>query len=433
MSKSLYTLLFALILLSIGCEVGAERPTLTGNPPAEVVIPQTDPDPEIDAALKTIARMPNSPLAYNNLAILHIKNARRTGDVGLYKNAEAALLKALEVAPEDGGTRKLRAALHLTFHRFPEALELASQLKKEYPTDAFIYGVLTDANLELGRYDEAVQAAQQMVDLRPNSSSYARVAKLRSLYGDHPGSVEMYRTAARTTDPADKEGQSWCLVQLGDEYFRNGKLAEAEKVYDEALANMPDYHMAVAAKGKLLAAKGDLAGGEELLARLLQKVPNVDTAIVLGDIYSKKGDGERAKTQYELAVAMDQKIGTNNDQKRIALLWADQGVRLNEAVEIAVRESAVRNDIYTLDALAWALYKSGRNTEAKEAITKATRLKGSEAKMLYHAGMIENALGNRAEAVKHLSAALKRNPSFDVIQADIARQTLDELKGTGRT
>jgi len=391
-------------------------------------MPNSDPDPEIDAALKAVERMPDSPLAYNQLAVLHIRNARRTGDVALYKRAEAAVEKGLAAAPNDPATRKLRAALHLTFHRFPEALELANQLKQEFPSDAFIYGVLTDANLELGRYDEAVAMAQSMVDLKPNNASYSRVAKLRSLYGDHEGSVEMYKTAARTTDPLDKEGQSWCLVQLGDELFRHGKLAEAEKVYDEALANLPDYHMAVAAKGRVRAALGDLAGGEAMLAQLLERVPNVDTAILLGDIYAKQGNAEAAKRQYELAVAMDQKIGTNNDQKRLALMWADQGVRLDEAVEIAKRESATRNDIYTLDALAWALYKSGKPEEAKEAAAKATRLKGTEAKMLYHAGMIENALGNRAEAKKHLSAALKMNPAFDILHGDTARQTLAELK-----
>ncbi len=42
----------------------------------------------------------------------------------------------------------------------------------------------------------------------------------------------------------------------------------------------------------------------------------------------------------------------------------------------------------------------------------------------YHAGMIEQALGNRRDAAKHLQLALKINPSFDILQADVARQTL---------
>ena len=47
---------------------------------------------------------------------------------------------------------------------------------------------------------------------------------------------------------------------------------------------------------------------------------------------------------------------------------------------------------------------------------------------MYHAGMIEKDLGNRAEAKKWLAAALKINPTFDLLQAENARRALSELK-----
>ncbi|MCV4640225.1 hypothetical protein OFB62_33500, partial [Escherichia coli] len=75
--------------------------------------------------------------------------------------------------PNDPWAKKLQASLSLTFHRFANGLELANRLLKEFPDDPFVYGVLADANTELGNYPEAVAAAQKMVDLRPNSSSYA--------------------------------------------------------------------------------------------------------------------------------------------------------------------------------------------------------------------------------------------------------------------
>ena len=40
-----------------------------------------------------------------------------------------------------------------------EGLEAGKALQKEFPDDAFVYGVLTDANAELGNYDAAVDAA----------------------------------------------------------------------------------------------------------------------------------------------------------------------------------------------------------------------------------------------------------------------------------
>ncbi len=391
-------------------------------------LPADTNDKEISDVQKIIARMPDSPAGYTQIAAIYIKRARATGDFSLNAKAETAVEKALQIAPEDAAAQKFRASLHLTYHRFAEALELGKKLQNEYPNDAFVYGVLTDANVELGNYQEAVEAAQKMVDLKPNTSSYARVAHLRSLNGDHAGAVEMFKTAARTADPQDKEAQSWCLVQLGDELWKNGKYAESEKVYDEALANLPNYYLALPGKGRARVAQNDLDAAVMILTDALNRVPNVETAILLGDIYTKQGNIEKAKQQYDLVEVIEQKIGVNNDQKRLALMWADQNMRLDDALAIVKRESEMRKDIFTADALAWTLYKKGQLTDAKTAIAAAMNPKANDARIYYHAGMIEKDSGNKAEAKKMLEAALKINPMFDLLQAENARKALSELQ-----
>lgn len=385
-------------------------------------------DAEIGDILKLIEKMPDSASGYNQLAAAYIKKARNTGDFSLNAKAESAIDKALQIDAEDISAQKLKASLHLTFHRFDEALKAGKELQQKFPNDAFVYGVLTDANVELGNYKEAVEAAQKMVDLRPNSNSYARVAHLRSLYGDHNGAVEAFKTAARTADPQDKEAQSWCLVQLGDELWKNGKYVEAEKVYDEALFNFPNYYLALAGKGRVRAAQNDLETAVKFLNDANNRVPNVETAILLGDIYTKQGNAEKAEQQYELVEIIEQKIGVNNDQKRLALLWADRNLKLDEALAITKREYELRKDIYTADALAWTLYKKGQPAEAKTAISAALNLKSNDARILYHAAMIEKDSGNKAEAKKMLETALKLNPKFDLLQAENAQKSLSELK-----
>ena len=320
----------------------------------------------------------------------------------------------------------MKASLHLTFHRFDKALELGKQLEKDFPKDAFVLGVLTDANVELGNYEAAFAYGQKMVDIKPNTSSYARAAHLRSLDGDHTGAVELFKLAARAADPTDKESQSWCLVQLGDEFWKNGKYAEAEKVYDEALSNFPNYYLALAAKGKVRAAQGDFENAIKILTDANNRIPNVETAILLGDIYTKQGNAEQAKQQYELVQVIEQKMGVNDDQKRLAMLWADQNIKLDEALEIAKREHEMRKDIFTADTLAWVLYKKGNFAEAKKASAEAMRLKSNDARILYHAGMIEKELGNKTEAAKLLKQALSINPKFDILQAETAQKALQE-------
>ena len=426
--KNHLLLTFAAVSMMLGGACASKNASPISVEASNSVAPNESGDREINEALKLIEKAPDSPLAYNQLAAIYIKRARSTGDFGLNTKAQNAVDKALEIAPEDLTAQKLKASLHLTFHRFTEALELGKKLQTIAPDDALVDGVLTDANAELGNYAEAVTMAQKMVDTKPNTSSYARVAHIRSLYGDMNGAVEMFKIAARTADPQDKEAQSWCLVQLGDEYWKNGKYAEAEKVYDESLQNFPNYHFALAGKGRVRASQGDFETAIKFLTDANNRVPNVEAAILLGDIYTKQGDLDKAKQQYDLVEIIEAKIGVNNDQKRLAVLWADHDIKLDEALAITKRESDIRKDIFTSDALAWTLFKKGQLKEAKTAIAAAMNPKANDARIYYHAGMIEKGLGNNAEAKKMLETALRVNPMFDLLQAENARKALSELK-----
>jgi tetratricopeptide (TPR) repeat protein len=75
---------------------------------------------------------------------------------------------------------------------------------------------------------------------------------------------------------------------------------------------------ALAGKGRARAAQNDLEGAVKLLTEANNRVPNVETAILLGDVYAKLGDAEKAKQQYELVEVIERQLGVNNDQKRLA-------------------------------------------------------------------------------------------------------------------
>jgi tetratricopeptide (TPR) repeat protein len=387
----------------------------------------TSGDAEIDAAQKVIEKTPDAANGYNKLAIVYIRRARETGDFSLNSKAQTAVSRALEIEPDNYNAQKLQASLLLTFHRFQEALEAGTNLQKTHPQDAFIYGVLTDSNVELGNYEEAVEAVQKMVDLRPNTESYARVSYVRSLHGDSDGAIDAMKMAARIADPRDKEAQAWCLVFLGNEYFKVGRYQEAEKVYDEALQIFPNYHFALTGKGNARAAAGDYENAVKFYTQSQEKVPLTQTIIPLGDVYKKIGKTEEARKQYELAEFIEQKLG-NTDQRTIALLWANQDTKLDEALQIARAEHEKRKDIYTADIYAWTLYKKGQFEEAKKVITEATHLKTKDAQIFYHAGMIEKALGNKKAAADYLQKAIKLNPAFDILQIETAKSALRELK-----
>lgn len=91
---------------------------------------------------------------------------------------------------------------------------------------------------------------------------------------------------------------------------------------------------------------------------------------------------------------------------------------------------AGRKDIFTADICARRLYKNGKLREAKKIINEALKLKTNDARILYHAGVIERGLDNKKEAAKLLRLAIETNPDFDVLQAENAKKVLLELNIT---
>jgi len=428
-----------LIIIGIilgGLAVGGILRAMTNRAPsAEVALPKplaldsqaTLADRQLQAAHTTIERAPADPRGYNQLCVALMKKARETGDFSFNAKAETALKRSFELSAsaENYDAIKLQAALLLTDHRFGEALEVARRARDMRPQDPMNYGAITDALVELGDYQAATEAAQTMMDLRPDTSSYARVSYLRALYGDTEGAIESMRAAVESASPRDPESVAWCRVHLGDELMNAGQRMAAEREFDSALAIFPNYHLAFAGKAWARLAAGDADAAIEFYQRAWERVPLPETAIALGDLYTKLGRADEAKKQYDL-VEFIERTGTaaGTYSRQLALFYADHDVKLDEALAIARRERAARSDIYTCDALAWCLYKKGDFAWAKRSIEEALRLGTRDARIHYHAGMIEQALGNRRDAAKHLQLALKINPLFDIRQAEVARQTL---------
>ena len=176
-------------------------------------------------------------------------------------------------------------------------------------------------------------------------------------------------------------------------------------------------------------ATGELEEASKLFERAQYRLPLPDTAAALGDLYQKLGRADAAKRQHELVEFIDQNSAASGTYSRqLAMFWADHDEKLDQALAIAQKERSTRQDIYTCDALAWILYKNDRLEEAKKSIAEALRLGTRDARLYYHAGMIYNELGDRQSAVRYLTLALQTNPTFDVLQAELAKKSLGALK-----
>jgi tetratricopeptide (TPR) repeat protein len=382
-------------------------------------------DRNISAAQSIIKSRPEVPEGFNLLAAAFMQKARETGDFSYNARAEEAIRQSFKVAPNNVDGKKLNAALLLNFHKFSEALAEARGAQAINPRDHEVYGSIVDALVELGDYKGAVDAAQTMVDLRPDTASYSRISYLRFLHGDSEGAIEAMKMAAQAANPKDAENSAWCRAQLGDELLNIGRTAEAEREIDHALHLFPGYHLALAAKARARAAAGDVDQAIGYYKQAVERVPLPEYVVALGNLYAKAGRTAEAKQQYEQLEFIESTAAVGGTYSRqLALFWADQDINLDEALAVAQREFSVRKDIYASDLLAWCLFKKGRIDEAKAAIAEAMRLGTKDPRLFYHAGMIHMAGGNKKDGKKYLQTALQINPSFDLLQADLIRQKL---------
>jgi tetratricopeptide (TPR) repeat protein len=146
----------------------------------------------------------------------------------------------------------------------------------------------------------------------------------------------------------------------------------------------------------------------------------------LGDLYARTGNQVEAQKQYQLVeyIGLLGHINQVLHNRDLALFYADHDIKLAEALQLAQKEFEVRRDVYTWDALAWALYKNGKYEDAAKASKKALQFGTRDAMLLFHAGMIAERLGQRDQARNELKEALQINPHFHLIYAQSAQQKL---------
>jgi len=389
----------------------------------------TPADQAVAAAEQRLGRQQDRPDAYVELATAFMKKSRESGDPGYYARAAAALDRALAVDPNDYPALRVRPWVLLGQHDFRGALAAAERAHELEPGDWWNYGTLADAAIELGDYDRALDAAQRMVDLRPGLPAYTRAAFLRSLFGDRAGAVDILGLAVAAASPQDPETLAWTLVHLGHEHFALGDLAAAAAAYSRALAAFPDYYLALGALGRVRAAAGRLDEATALYRRAVEQIPAPDLVGALGDVYAAAGHADKAERQYALVDYMGDVADATRSSygRQLAVFYCDHDRRLPTALRLSEQEAATRGGIYTDDALAWALHKNGRTTEAVRATHRALRLGTDDSLLEYHAGVIFAGAGRPRRAVRHLRRTLALNPYFDLRQAALARATLASL------
>jgi tetratricopeptide (TPR) repeat protein len=416
MKKILVLMLIAAATLAAAQSTTQSAPTLS---PAERSIAE---------AQTAIRAHPDQYAGYNQLAAALVRRARETDDATYYAQAADAVKKSLQLSPENFETKKIQASVLFGEHDFPAALDLAKKLNAQVPDDVMVYGLLTDADIELGKYKDAEVAAQWMLNLRPgNTPALLRAATLRELFGDAEGSYELLDMAYQSTPSSESEERAWILVQMGKVRFDSGNIDAAEKILDQALAAFPNYPYALGGLAQVRIAQKRYDEAATLLEQQCKSTSRATHLYDLARAWQLTGRQAAAKHAFAEFEELAQKESSqkNNANLQLVFYYADFAHQPAKALQIARQEYSWRQDVYTLDAYAWALHVNGEDTEARKQIEDALAVGIRDAKLFRHAGEIALKSGDVKTAQRYLKEATDLNTS----ESEQARLVLERVRG----
>lgn len=413
-----------LVLAGLAWSQQATRlPAASAGNRQPAALSQMSTDERIHEYERMLQSSPEDEQARAGLISTYLQKLRESAD---YRYLDLASKLTDEMLERDGGSfigLRYQNEVDLQRHDFRAVAERAQDMVKYAPSDPGSWGNLGDALMELGEYERAGQAYLKMFALRPNLASYNRLAYFQFVTGDAQLGIKLMQDAIAAGDP-QPEIVAWCWAELGDMYFKTGKLDAAEHAYRSAIELFPNLHRARAGLGRVEAANGHVDRAIDCFLSAQSIVPLVEYASTLEDLYAAAGQTRKAQQEDEL-IGTIEKLGKATNEKtnrNLALALADHQKDAAVALHLVEAEIPVRGDVYTWDALSWVLFQNGRVEEAKTAALKAVRLGTPEPLFYYHASKIAFAAGDRETARRYSDRLASLNPKFDIAKRGVNAQ-----------
>ncbi|HMR90516.1 MAG TPA: tetratricopeptide repeat protein [Saprospiraceae bacterium] len=326
-----------------------------------------------------IQKNENDHEAKIKMANLFIREARVTGEHGHYYPAALAMTDRIINSTTKVNNMEFlalvtKAGVQLSLHEFKGALETGQKAIQLNNKNAQIYGVLTDCYVELGQYDKAVEMADIMISIKPDLRSYARISYLREIHGQIPEAIEAMKMAIEAGVPG-YEDTAWAMLTLGELYERYGEPDKAKLLYEEILAERPDYPFAVGALGAIYLKKNDIKQAEAITLKAMDIIPEVGFYTQLAEIYKIQGRTEEmTKIMEEVFVMLkDDEESGHNMNLEYANIYLDILDKPDMALQYAQKEFEKRPDNIDVNRMMARIY----NAKSDQEMTQKYKLAAS--------------------------------------------------------
>jgi len=365
----------------------------------------------------------------NDTRVLYLLSmAERTdGDI---KAAEATARRILAVDPTS--VTGLRALVSVLFERYDykQVVDVVTPLMKDPARakgrefeGAAVLVQLGIAQQQLAAWDQAIaayNAAKTLTPRDPEIDAYLVQAHLTARRFDQ---AETIAREALARDP----GQARMVRLRAQALLKAGKTAEANRLLEDAAARESSNREYVVGLADLYAEQKRTADAVRVLEQA-RKTFGDDQAITMRVANAYEAAGQLDSAEKELRKLMAEDPLNADALNSLGYMFADRGVRLPEAVELAERAVKIEpdNPAY-LDTLGWALFKQGRIEEAAAPLGRAATVLTGNSVIQDHHGDLLAKQGQTAAAI----AAWERALAGDGEQID--RSTIEKKIKAART
>ena len=307
------------------------------------------------------------PRDYQNRSVLGrllIRQARESGDLTLYREAENVLREALRSKPDHVATRFALAETLAARHDFRGAIELLQTLRKSHSESPQIVALLGDAYLNIGEVEKADQIYLELHRSSDSATVLSRLAHVDEIKGRMESAISRIKAAIDASEKRQdkKLDRVWYACRLGSIYWDQAKFKNALLSFERALEIIPDDPEASIGRAKSLAALGETHDAIAILREVVERTEHPTEMTLLAMLYRQIG--KRTECRYWIERAdqafFDEAKQETAHYRDYANFLSNQGRDADRALDLARKELQRRPDLYSYDALAWAFFRCGK-------------------------------------------------------------------------
>lgn len=342
------------------------------------------------------------------------KSAMRDGDMPALEQAASELVRLLPALP-DGYA--MRAFSQTKQGHLAQAEKDAEKAISVSPGSAQGYIQMGNLRASEKREDDALQFYREALDRAPSSAE-----ALNGLVNVYLGQNQAVKALSAIEEQISRAPQSSAFYDLlGStrfEHRRNsGDLQKSEAELRKSTELDAQNADAWLKLGQIEATRGAVDDAITTSKQALQRNPKqVAFYLLIGRLYERKGELERARQSYQQALTID----SANPQacNAMAHLLAQTGGNLDLALSLAQTAHRALPDAATVsDTMGWVLYQQGAYKSAialfREALKAAEKSKSSDDPTLhYHLALAYAKDRQQSSASRELERALKTDPSL---------------------